>query len=113
MVAVDGEKAVMMSSGASEAVVRMVRAAAADANLTFREDALTVKDLVRSNCSAIGVRGLTCAFNLGKVVEYKSRALVNVWQQQGQLQMHQDNFLMALKTHLAAIDRHPMPLHPL
>ncbi len=113
MVAVNGGKAVMMSSGASETMVHIVRAAAADANLEFREVALSAKDLIGDSSSVIGVRGATCAFSLGKVFEHKSRALVNIWQQQGQLQQHQRHFLSVLNSHLVrSIDRCPLFIPP-
>ena len=92
---------------------RQVRAAAADANLEFREDALSAKDLAGDSSSVIGVRGATCAYSLGKVFDYKSRALVNIWQQQGQLQQHQRHFLSVLNSHLArSIDRCPLFIPP-
>jgi hypothetical protein len=103
----------MMSSGASEAVVRAVRAAAADADLSFREDALTTKELAGAGCGVIGVRGLAGAFNLGKVVEYRNRALVNMWQQQGQPHERQQHFLSLLNSHLVMdVDRHPLFVPP-
>ncbi len=102
-----------MSSGASEAVVRIVRAAAADANLLFREDALTTKELAGASCGVIGVRGLAGAFNLGKVAEYRNRALVNIWQQQGEPHECQRHFLSLLNSHLAKdVDRRPLFVLP-
>ena len=106
--AVNGERAVMMSSGASDAVVRSVRAAAADANLSFREEALTMRDLAGASCTVIGVRGVACAYNIGKMFEFKSRGLASLWQQPPP-PLQQRHFLVALNTHLTSgFDRHPI-----
>jgi hypothetical protein len=95
-----------MSSGASHAVVRSARAAAAAANLAFCEEPLNAKQLAGSNCSVMAIRGVTSAFNLRQLFEYKNRALASVWQQK---QPPPQQFLTALNTHLTSnLDRQPL-----
>jgi hypothetical protein len=99
-----------MSSGASDAIVRSVRAAASDANLSFREEALTIRDLSGPSCTLFGVRGVAFAYNLGKLVEFKNRGLASLWQQQQQQQQQQQHFFTALNTRLSGgLERYPLP----
>jgi hypothetical protein len=106
IVAVADGGAVALSSGASHAVVRSARAAAAAANLSFCEEPLNTKQLAGSNCSVMAIRGVTSAFNLRQLFEYKNRALVSVWQQK---QPPPPQFLTALNTHLTSnLDRQPL-----
>ena len=99
----------MISSGASHAVLRSARASAAAANLAFCDEALTVKQLAASHCSVMAVRGVTSAFNLRQLFEYKNRAVVSVWQQGPSPPPQQQQFLTALNTHLtSSLDRRPL-----
>jgi hypothetical protein len=110
ILAVNAGQAVTMSSGASDAIIRSVRAAASDANLSFREEALTMKDVAGPGCSVIGVRGVMLAYNIGKLFEFKNRELVVLWQQRQQLLQRQQHFISALNSHLSSgLDRHPLP----
>jgi hypothetical protein len=90
-------------------VVRSARASAAAANLAFCEEPLTLKQLAGSNCMVMGVRGVTSAFNLRQLFEYKNRALVTSWQQRQPPQQQQQQFLMALNAHLTSdLDQQPL-----
>ena len=86
------------------------RASAAAANLAFCDEGLTVKQLAASHCSVMAVRGVTSAFNLRQLFEYKNRAVVSVWQQgPSPPPPQQQQFLTALNTHLtSSLDRRPL-----
>jgi hypothetical protein len=111
LVAVDEKGAVIMSSGAPEAVLRCVLAAAEDTGLVFREEALTSQELSIADFSIIGVKGCSGAWTLGKLFEYKNRGLVTIWQhhQQHQHRQRPMQFLSTLNTLLKrGIDCHPI-----